>query len=64
MELYGTNNQEGLTNFDTYTEYMPWDSEWTESINPCFEIYTQYKPLEKGDDAEATASGGSSTQRG
>ena len=33
-------------------QYMLWDSGCTHSINPHFEIYTQYKPLEEGDDTE------------
>ena len=31
---------------------MLWDSGFTHFINPYFELYTHYKPLEKGDDTE------------
>ena len=48
----GTNNQEGPTKFDTSMWYMLWYSGCTHSINPYFELYTHYKPLEKGDDTE------------
>ena len=52
------NNQEGPTTFDTFTRYMLWDSGCTKSVYPYFEIYTQYKHLEKGDDTEVNDIGG------
>ena len=54
----GTNNQEVPTSFYTSTRYTIWDSGCTHYINPYFEIYTQYKPLEKGYDAEVNGIGG------
>ena len=53
-----SNNQEVSTTFDTSTRYTIWDSGCTHYINPYFEIYTQYKPLEKGYDAEVNGIGG------
>ena len=38
--------------------YMLWDSGFTHFINPYFELYTHYKPLEKGDDTEVNGIGG------
>ena len=37
----GTNNQKGPTAFDTYTRYTLWYSVYTNSVNPCFELYTE-----------------------
>ena len=48
----GTNNQEVPTKFGTSNRYTLWESGCTHFINPYFELYTQYKPLEKGDDTE------------
>ena len=47
-EFYGTKNQEELTTSDTSTWYTLWDSGFTHYTNTYFELYTQYKPLEKG----------------
>ena len=44
----GTNNQKGPNTFEKSTRYIIWDSGCTHSINPYFEIYIQYKPLDKG----------------
>ena len=41
----GTNTQEGLTIFDTSTQYTFLYSGCTHSINPYFELYTEYNPL-------------------
>ena len=58
MAFYGSNDQEGPTTFDTSTQYTIWDSGCTHSINPLFELYTHYKPLEKGDNKEFSGIGG------
>ena len=54
----GTNNQDGPTTFDTSTRYTLWDPGCTQSVNPYFELYTQYKTPEKGDNAEFNGIGG------
>ena len=41
-----------VTTFKTATWYTIWNSVCTHSINPYFELYTQCKTLENGDDAE------------
>ena len=46
----GTKNQEVPTVFETSTRYTLWDSGCTHSINPYFELYTEYKHLEQEDD--------------
>ena len=56
--LSGTNNQDGPTDVDISIRYTLWDSGFNPSINPYFELYTEYKPLEKGDDAEVNGIGG------
>ena len=38
--------------------YRIWDSIYTHSINPYFELYTKYKPLEKGDNTKVNGIGG------
>ena len=52
-----TNNQEGATIIDTSTWYTLWESGWTRSINPYFDFYTQYKPLDKCVDTEVNGIG-------
>ena len=52
------NNQEGPTTFDTSKRYKLCYSGCTHSINPYFDLYTHYKPLEKGDDKEVNVIGG------
>ena len=47
-----TKNLEVLTNFDTSTLFTLWDSVCTHSINPYFQLYTEYKPLDWSDNAE------------
>ena len=47
-----------MTNFYTSTWYTIWDLWWTYSVNPYFDLYTQYNPLEKGDDTEVNGIGG------
>ena len=37
--------------------YMLWGSGCTHSFNTYFELYTEYKPLEKGDDIEVNGIG-------
>ena len=37
---------------------MLWESGRTQSINPYFKIYTEYKQLEKEDNAEVNGIGG------
>ena len=56
--LYGTSNQEVPTPFETSTRYILWDSGCTYSINTYFDIYTQYTPLEKGDNTEGNITRG------
>ena len=58
MELSKANNQYIPNTFDTYMQYMLWESGCTHYINPYFELYTQYKPLMKGDDIEVNSIGG------
>ena len=58
MAFDGTNNQNIPNTFDTYMRYMLWDPGYTHSTNPYFELYTQCKPLEKGDDTEVNGIGG------
>ena len=48
MEFAATRKHNGPTTFDNYTRYMLWESGCTHSINGYFELYTHYKPLEKG----------------
>ena len=57
-ELSGETNQEDLTTFDTATRYKLWDSGCTHSVNPYFELYIQYKSLEKWKDIEVNGSRG------
>ena len=45
----GTNNKEGQTVSDNSTRYTLWDSGYNHSINPYFDLYTEYKPLGKED---------------
>ena len=47
-----SNNQEVSTTFDTSTRYMLWDLGCTQSANPYFELYTELKNVEKGEDTE------------
>ena len=49
-EFDRTSNQEGPTVFDTYKQYTLWDSVCNHSINPYFNIFTEYKYLVKEDD--------------
>ena len=42
----------------TSTWYMLWDSGCTNYFNPYFELYTQYKSLDKGRDTEVNGIGG------
>ena len=51
-------NQEVPTNVDTSTQYALWYSLCTHSINPYFELYTDYTHLEKGDNTEVNVIGG------
>ena len=53
-----TNNQEGPNIFDTYKWYTLWESGCTLYIKPCFELYKEYKPLEKGYNIEVNGIGG------
>ena len=53
-----TNNQYGPNKFDTSTWYTLWDSGCNHFINPYFEIYTKYKPPEKGCVIEVNGIGG------
>ena len=48
MSFSGTKNQESLIKFDTSTRYKLWDSGCTHSVNPYFDLYTEYHPLEEG----------------
>ena len=57
MSFTRTNNQEGLTAFDTYIHFTLWDSGFTHFINPYFELYTYYKPLDIEDDMEVNIIG-------
>ena len=52
MVFAQTNKQEDTTTFDTYTYYTLWHSGCTHSINTYYELYTNYKLLEKGNDTE------------
>ena len=54
----GKNNEDSPTVFYTSTNYMLWESGCTHYINPYFELYIEYKPLEKGDDTEVNVIGG------
>ena len=54
----GETNQYDLTTFDTATRYTLWYSGCTHSVNPYFELYIQYKSLEKGNDTEFNGAGG------
>ena len=58
------NNQVGPTTFDNSKRYMLWDSGCTNYIKPYFDLYTQYKPLDKGGGTEVNGVGGSSIPRG
>ena len=44
--------------FETSMPYKLWYSGCTHSINPYFEIYTEYKPLEKEVDTYVNGIGG------
>ena len=59
-----TNNQDGTTVFDFYMCYMLWYSGCTHFVNPYFELYIYYKPLEKGDDTEVNGIGGTIKTKG
>ena len=48
MAFARTNNQEVPDTFETSMQYTLWDSGCTHSINPNFDIYTEYKYLDKG----------------
>ena len=54
----GPNNQEDPTVFDTFMRYTLWDLGCTHSVNTYFELYTEYKPLGKEDDAKVNGIGG------
>ena len=47
-----------MTTLYTSTRYNLWDSGCTHPINLYFELYTEYKPLEKGDDTVVNGIGG------
>ena len=48
MALSGTNTKESPITFYTSTGYTIWDSGWTHSIKPYFDLYTEYHHLEEG----------------
>ena len=59
-----TNNHDVQTTLYTSTWYMFWDSGCTHYINPYFDLYIDYKPLEKGNNTEVNGIGGSSSPWG
>ena len=59
-----TNNHDVQTTLYTSTWYMFWDSGCTHYINPYFDLYIDYKPLEKGNNTEVNDIGGSSSPWG
>ena len=51
------NNQEGPTTFNTPMWSTLWDSGFTHSINPYFELHTEHKPLYPGDGTSVNSIG-------
>ena len=50
--MFYETNQEGMTNFGAYKCYTLSKSGCTRTIKNYFEIYKEYKPLDKGGDTE------------